>query len=118
VFCGGDDRARILETASDVEQAEENAMRTNADEIAKIARHAVAVIDRGKLGPMDFQDIGVNRFMDDGRPRLGGTEESAHGKSSGDVSTQFGKKPIKKPAQGVIPDLSEGAGVERIFRGK
>ncbi len=98
------DGPSIVQTASDIEEAEKNAIGTNADEITEIACHTETIISRGKFGSVNFEDTsewtGSRTATDRDSAR---TEERAHGKSSRDVSTEFEQKTNKKRNSAWLP---------------
>jgi hypothetical protein len=96
VLGGGKDGASLLQTTGGVEQAEQDASRTDTDEIVEIARHAAAVVDRRQFGPVEFRDVRMDRIADGNTQRFFKMEESARRKSSREATTEFGQEPINK----------------------
>src|SRR5271170_4796106 len=91
---GRDNGTRILQAARDIEQAKEDAVGTNPDEIVEIARHAPTVVNRCQFGPIHIWDVRMDGLVD-GSGVLE-MEESAHRKSSREGTTELGQKPVKK----------------------
>src|SRR5579864_6492273 len=89
---GSDDGASFGQPAGGVEQAEQDAVGADADEIVEIARHATAVVDRGQFGPVQFGDVRVDRIVDRSRQTFFKMEERSHRKPRREVTTKLIQK--------------------------
>jgi hypothetical protein len=78
LLSGGEEMAVVLTASSDVEEADENALRADADGIVEIPGDARAGKDGGDVGSLDYREDGRSRLNDDGRLGITGPEQGTH----------------------------------------
>jgi hypothetical protein len=75
---GDEDLARALAAPRDVEQSKQHAGRPHAQELVKVARHALAVVDSGDLRMAQGRHVGVQGIGGQSRQCCAWFEEEAH----------------------------------------
>jgi hypothetical protein len=82
VLRGGHDRAVVFEASGHVEQSEEDAVWSDANEIMEVAALALAEVGSRQLGSMQLRDFSLHRFLGGNSIRFVVIEEEGHGPSS------------------------------------
>ena len=73
-----EEMAVVLTASSDVEEADENALRADADGVVEITGDAFAGKDGGDVGSLDYREDGRSRLNDDGRSGITRPEQGTH----------------------------------------
>jgi hypothetical protein len=75
---GRDDAASVLPASSGIEEDKQDTVGGDADEIVKVARDSLTVVDGRQIASMDFRNVRMHRVTDGSTRRFSGFEESTH----------------------------------------